>query len=199
MATEVVEQEPVAAVSQPATKAPPAKKAAKKKKPRATKAPAKKAAVKKKRAAKSATKPARKKHSKRRSAAKKSVRKKTAAKKSAPKKRKVKKQPAVSKAQAIRDTAKELGRKARPRDIIAALAEKGIKVVSAQVSMTLRAAGMRRRRRRRKLAAAIARKPVTSNGKALNIDELHAVKKLADQLGGTGRLKELAAILERLV
>ena len=96
----------------------------------------------------------------------KSVAEKTTVKKSAPTKRKVKKQPAstgTTKAQAIRDTAKELGRKVRPKGIIAALAEKGITVVSAQVSTVLKAAGLRRGRRRKKVVAVVAPKP-SSNG-----------------------------------
>ncbi len=53
----------------------------------------------------------------------------------------------VNKAQAIRDTAKKLGHKVRPKDIIAALAAEGITVSSPQVSATLKAAGYRRSRR----------------------------------------------------
>ena len=124
------------------------------------------------------------------------------AKKPAPKKRKTKKQSSsngTTKAQSIRDAAKELGKKSRPRDIIAALAEKGIKVTSPQVSMTLKAAGLRRGRRRRKSVAAVAAKQQSGNGQSLDIHELLQVKKLADQLGGTGKLKELAAALERLL
>jgi hypothetical protein len=45
----------------------------------------------------------------------------------------------MTKAQSIREAARELGKKARPRHIIAALAAKGIKVTSAQVSTTLKA------------------------------------------------------------
>ena len=52
----------------------------------------------------------------------------------------------VNKAQAIRDAAKKLGRKVRPKDIIAALAAEGITVSSPQVSATLKAAGYRRSR-----------------------------------------------------
>ena len=53
----------------------------------------------------------------------------------------------VNKAQAIRDAAKKLGKKVRPKDIIAALAADGITVSSPQVSSTLKAAGYRRTRR----------------------------------------------------
>jgi hypothetical protein len=105
----------------------------------------------------------------------------------------------VNKAQAIRDMAKQLGKKARPRDIIAALAVKKISVSSPQVSSTLKAAGMRRGRRRRKVVAAVAAKPASSNGHGLEINELVKAKKLAEEVGGTAKLKELAAALERLM
>jgi hypothetical protein len=105
----------------------------------------------------------------------------------------------VNKAQAIRDVAKQLGKKARPRDIIAALAAKKISVSSPQVSTTLKAAGMRRGRRRRKVVAAVVAMPISSNGQGLDINELVKVKRLAEEVGGTAKLKELAAALERLM
>src|SRR6185437_3603354 len=58
-----------------------------------------------------------------------------------------------NKAEAIRVAAKSLGRKVRPRDVIAILKEQGITVSSAQVSTTLKAMGMRRTRRGRKAVA----------------------------------------------
>lgn len=120
------------------------------------------------------------------------------AKKSAPKKRKAKKQSStngVSKAQSIRDTFKEAGKKFRPKDIVATLGEKGITVTPQQVSTTLKAAGLRRGRRRRK-AVAVAQH--SGNGQGININELVQVKKLAEQLGGTAKLKELVGALGRL-
>jgi predicted MarR family transcription regulator len=104
----------------------------------------------------------------------------------------------TSKAQSIRDVAKQRGKKARPKDIIAALAEKDIKVTSPQVSTTLKAAGLRRGRRKRKVVAAVAAKQHSGNGDALNINELLQVKQLADNLGCTAKVKELVAALERL-
>src|SRR5438128_2400447 len=83
----------------------------------------------------------------------------------------------TNKAQAIRDMAKQLGKKARPKDIIAALAAKNISVSSPQVSTTLKAAGMQRGQRRKKTNKAI----VPSNGHehSFNVNELVQVKKLA--------------------
>jgi hypothetical protein len=175
--------------------------------PAPAKSSAKKATGKKRTAQKSKSKKsARKKISKKRAfkkpvAAKKSVAKKAVTKKVAPKKRKTKKQSApnkINKAQAIRDSANELGKKARPRDIIAALAEKGITVSSPQVSVTLKAAGLRRGRRRKKVSLAVAAMP-SSNGHGFDINDMVKVKKLANELGGIAKLKELAAALEKLI
>jgi hypothetical protein len=122
--------------------------------------------------------------------------------KSAPKKRSTKEHSSsndtTNKAQAIRDMGKELGKKARPKDIILALGEKGIVVSSPQVSSTLKAAGMRRGRRRRKGVTAVAATTHAGNGHGLNLNELVLVKKLANQLGGAAKIKELAAALEKL-
>jgi hypothetical protein len=115
--------------------------------------------------------------------------------------KKRKKAPAsngVTKAQSIRDMAKELGKKARPRDIIAALAAKGITVTSPQVTQTLKAAGLRRGRRKKAKTGVVATKP-SANGHGLDLAELLQVKKLAEQLGGPAKVKELAAALERLM
>src|ERR1043165_6510598 len=80
-----------------------------------------------------------------------------------------------SKAQQIRDAAKTLGKKVRPRDIVAALKEKGTTVTSAQVSTTLSAAGYRRKRRGKK-AAATTTAPAVQN--SLNVEGLVAAKVL---------------------
>lgn len=159
-------------------------------KPAAKKSAAKKKIVTKKRAAKKPVSP------------RKSVAKKVVAKKATPKGRKAKKQSAsngTTKAQSIRDMANELGKKARPRDIIAALAEKGISVSSPQVTLTLKAAGLRRGRRRKKVQGVLAATKPSVNGNLFIVDELVKVKKLADELGGTTKIKELAAALERLL
>ena len=123
------------------------------------------------------------------------------AKASMAKKRKTKKAPAsngVSKAQSIRDMAKELGKKARPRDIIAALAAKGIVVTSPQVTQTLKAAGLRRGRRKKSKTGVVAPKH-SANGHGLDLAELLKVKKLAEEIGGTAKVRELATALERLM
>ena len=116
--------------------------------------------------------------------------KKTVAKKPAPSKAEVRPNSInVNKAQAIRETARELGGKPRPRDIIATLANKGITVVSAQVSTLLKTAGLRREL------------PMTGSGQhqPSNLSQLFQVKHVADQVGGIERLRELFGTLRRLL
>jgi outer membrane biosynthesis protein TonB len=205
MATEPTEKE--SAVTAPQPPSPPSKKAAKKK-PRPKKAAvkkrvAKKGAPKKKAAKKRASKkPVKKKPAPKLTAVRKSVRPKPEAKKSVSKKRRNDRPSTsngITKAQSIRDAAKAIGGKPRPRDVIAALAAKGITVSSPQVSSTLKAAGLRRRRRRKKVQGVVVATKHSANGHGFIINELVKVKKLADDLGGTAKLKELAAALEKLV
>jgi arginine repressor len=101
----------------------------------------------------------------------------------------------VSKAQRIRDVAKTLGRKVRPRDVIAELAKEGVKVSSAQVSMTLRSAGYKRRRRGKRAAAAVAH-PASGNG--LNLDALIAAKALIAKVGSVETAEEALRVLKKL-
>ena len=63
--------------------------------------------------------------------------------------------------------------------------------------MTLKAAGFRRIQRRRKPTTAAA----TNVHQAVTfaVNDLLQTKKLADQLGGTARLKEVLTALERLL
>jgi hypothetical protein len=131
---------------------------------------------------------------------KKSLTKKKTTNKIAAKKRKSKKRPApanISKAQSIRDMSKELGKKARPKDIIAALAAEGIVVSSPQVSLTLKAAGLRKGRRK---PTAVAVTNASRNGKSqtYNVNDLIQVKELAIKLGGIDKLKETVAQFEQL-
>ena len=212
---------PQPSVQPPAPATPPAKKVATKKrsakrrtakasaKPSAsTKSPAKKVSAPKPAAKKLAAKPAKKPVAKesrpKKRVAKKPTPKPVAAKKTVrrkPKRKKARRTKPIpqitNKAQAIRDTAEKLGKKFRPRDIIAALSAKGITVSSPQVSMTLKAAGYRRVRRSRKAKAAVAAN--ANQAVSFSISGLVHTKKLADQLGGTDRLKEALNALERLM
>ena len=101
-----------------------------------------------------------------------------------------------SKAQAIRDKIKELGRRARPRDVIAALLERGITVSSAQVSMVRKQMGLRKRRRQKAVASKSG-----SQGPAVgtvSVSDLIAAKRLADSMGGAKMALKALATLERL-
>ncbi len=91
--------------------------------------------------------------------------------------------------------AKSLGKKVRPRDVIAELAKEGITVSSAQVSKTLSAAGYRRKRRGKKLAAASAH-PAGANG--LNLDALIAAKALIQKVGSVEVARKALAALVKL-
>ncbi len=102
----------------------------------------------------------------------------------------------VNKAQAIRDAAKKLGKKVRPKDIIAALAAEGITVSSPQVSSTLKAAGYRRTRRTRRSTSP------TSHGHSrsteVSLEHLLAAKALATKLGSVEAAKKAIDVLTKL-
>jgi lambda repressor-like predicted transcriptional regulator len=102
----------------------------------------------------------------------------------------------VNKAQRIRDIAKMLGNRVRPRDIIAELAKEGITVSSAQVSTTLRAAGYRRKRRGRRAGAAVSAHS-TLNG-SLNLDALIAAKVFAAKVGGMAAAEAALSAIKKL-
>jgi hypothetical protein len=113
----------------------------------------------------------------------------------------------MSKADAIRDAVSRLGRKARPRDVIADLAEKGVTVTSPQVSSLMKKLGIKRRRRRgAQRGAANGAVGQTSSGAkrgpratgGLSANDLLDAKKLADQLGGVEKLKKALDLLEQL-
>ncbi len=94
-----------------------------------------------------------------------------------------------SKAQAIRDQFEALGVNARPKDVIAALAAKGIKVSSAQVS-NLKARHGKGKKRGAKVGAG-------TNG-SFTLEALVDAKKLADRLGGVESARKLLDALSKL-
>ena len=101
----------------------------------------------------------------------------------------------LTKAQRIRDVAKTMGKKIRPKDIVGILAKEGVKVSSAQVSTTLRAAGYRRKRRGKKAAPGAAA-PV-SNG--LTLSALVAAKELIHRAGGVKAAEAAIQAMKKLV
>jgi hypothetical protein len=100
----------------------------------------------------------------------------------------------ASKAEQIRQVAKGMGGRVRPRDVIAQLAQQGVTVSSAQVSTVLASMGMKRRRRGRRPAAAVV-ESVTST---LTLDSLLAAKRLVNQLGSVEAAKTAVDALAKL-
>lgn len=103
-----------------------------------------------------------------------------------------------SKVAAIRSAAKSLGKKVRPRDVIAMLKEQGLKVSSAQVSTTLKAMGMRRTRRGRKARVSAVAHKMSASSTHVSIEDLIAAKKLVEQLGGIEQTKTVVSALAKL-
>ncbi len=102
----------------------------------------------------------------------------------------------VNKAQAIRDAAKKLGKKVRPKDIIAALAAEGITVSSPQVSSTLKAAGYRRTRHTSRSGSAGSHGSAKSTD--VSLEHLLAAKALATKLGSVEAAKKAIDVLAKL-
>jgi arginine repressor len=102
-----------------------------------------------------------------------------------------------NKAEAIRQAAKSLGGKVRPRDVIAMLKDQGIEVSSAQVSTTLKAMGMRKVRRGRKPGAVSASR-ATKGSTSITIEDLIAAKKLVAQLGSIEAASQALSALAKL-
>ncbi len=102
----------------------------------------------------------------------------------------------VNKSAEIRNAYKALGKKARPKDVVAALAEKGITVAPAQVSM------VRIKMKAKKAAEATGtsqrRGSTTKSTGGISGQDLLEAKRLADQLGGVERLKAALDILAML-
>jgi hypothetical protein len=114
---------------------------------------------------------------------------------------KIKEAPAekpTTKAALIRQTRKELGRGAKPSDIVAALAAKGVEV-SKQMIYNVFASSKTRRRQAAKRKAHIgdATVPVNSNGE-LNIEALVATKALGDKFGSLNAIEVAVRVLKRL-
>lgn len=97
----------------------------------------------------------------------------------------------ASKADAIRVKFDQLGRDARPRDVIAALKSEGVTVTSAQVSML--------RNRLPKNGAAKNGSPRGQASSAVSFEHLLAAKQLAERLGGVENARQALESFARLV
>ena len=115
-----------------------------------------------------------------------------------PKKSAAAKAEQPSRAEMIRQTAQTLGRRVRPRDIIATLKDKGVTVSSTLVSKTLAAAGFRRRRQRRRAGPGADVRRTTYAGGSLNLDALIAAKALIEKVGGVENAQAALSALKRL-
>ena len=106
----------------------------------------------------------------------------------------------TSKADLIRKVAaiiKAKGEKPRPTEIVKILAEEGVTVAPAQVSMTLKAAGyrpLRKRRKGKKNVEGVTTKKAVGAGRVsqISIDDLLAAKSVSGAFGGTD--KAIAAL-----
>jgi hypothetical protein len=94
----------------------------------------------------------------------------------------------VNKAAKIRETFEKLGAKARPKDVIAALAAQKIKVSSAQVSNTKSSMNGHATKGRKK-----AGKP-----DMIALSDLQAAKRLVESLGSVERAETALAALAKL-
>ena len=86
-----------------------------------------------------------------------------------------------TKAELIRQAAKEIGKPVRPRDIVAALKAKGVTVGYTQIAKALQAGGFHRKRgRRRKTAAANGARAfgTSEQGRAYSSDGQDARQKV---------------------
>ena len=100
-----------------------------------------------------------------------------------------------SKAQAIRDEFAAQGAAARPKDVIAALKAKGMKVASAQVSNIKAKLGSGKAKRGRKPGA--AHSAHSANG-MVSLEVLLEAKKLAERLGGVDAARKALEALSKL-
>jgi hypothetical protein len=102
----------------------------------------------------------------------------------------------INKAEEIRKAAEEIGgKKVRPKDVIAALAAKGITVAPAQVSSTLKAAGYRRLRRKKTTSASAGQKPPKDG---ITLDHILAAKALIGKVGSVEAAKQAIEVWSRL-
>ena len=107
----------------------------------------------------------------------------------------------ANKSQAIRDMFNSMGKKARPRDLIARLTEKGVDVSPALVSNVLSRTRKRRRGAKipRLVAAGRTRVRVSRGGGDVSMHSLLGAKKLVEQVGSVDEAKKAIDALSRLL
>ena len=108
------------------------------------------------------------------------------------------KENGANKSQAIRDMFNTMGKKARPRDLIARLTEKGVDVSPALVSNVL--SRTRKRRRGAKVPRLVAAgRGRTTRENHVSMNSLLGAKKLVDQVGSVDEAKKAIDALSRLM
>ena len=100
----------------------------------------------------------------------------------------------TNKSQAIRDTVVELGKKSRPRDVIAKLKAQGIDVSAALVTNVMARSGRRQKRTTR--TAGAGRAVCADN---LTMESLLSAKQLLDQVGSVAEAKRALDVLAKLI
>ena len=101
----------------------------------------------------------------------------------------------TNKSQAIRDTVVELGKKCRPRDVIAKLKAQGIDVSAALVTNVMARSGRRRQKRTTRTAGG-GRVVCADN---LTMESLLSAKQLLDQVGSVAEAKRALDVLAKLI
>jgi lambda repressor-like predicted transcriptional regulator len=97
----------------------------------------------------------------------------------------------MNKAEMVRQIAKSIGKTVRPRDIVAAMKEKGVTVSYTQVSKALQSSSFRRRGRRRRVAAANGAATAGSPTKA------ERIRQVAKSFGKKFRPRDIIAELAK--
>lgn len=97
----------------------------------------------------------------------------------------------MNKAEMVRQIAKSIGKTVRPRDIVAAMKEKGVTVSYTQVSKALRTSSFRRKGRRRR--------PVAENGAATagGPTKAERIRQVAKSFGRKFRPRDIIAELAK--
>ena len=102
----------------------------------------------------------------------------------------------TTKADLIRAEIKRLGARFRPRDVVAALDQQGVAVMSSHVIAVAKSLGMKRSRRGRP-AGAMAQSSAMRTDR-VSLDDLIAAKRLVEKLGGIEAASKALAALARL-
>jgi hypothetical protein len=102
----------------------------------------------------------------------------------------------INRSELIRQKKATLGRGARPRDIIASLAEDGVKVSRALVTNVLKRRGTGKKRGRKR-ARVVARR--SASREAISMTGLLTAKRMVDEMGSVADAKKALDAFARLI